>query len=54
MLHESTLSRNVKDCQYAVRGAIPLRGAEIQEQLSMGHDDLFSFKQTTPMNIGNP
>ena len=51
---ETTLSTNVKECQYAVRGAIPLRGAEIQAQLREGHGDLFNFKATTPMNIGNP
>jgi hypothetical protein len=28
-LREETLSNNVKECQYAVRGAIPMRGEEI-------------------------
>ena len=54
VLNEATLSRNVKECQYAVRGAIPLRGAEIDEQLRQGHGDLYNFEKLTPMNIGNP
>ena len=32
-LREETLSAEVKECQYAVRGAIPLRGEEISAVL---------------------
>ena len=30
-LRAETLSANVKECQYAVRGAIPQRGEEIKK-----------------------
>ena len=52
VLREDTLHANVKDCQYAVRGAIPLRGEEITKQIAAG--EKFPFKKTTPCNIGNP
>lgn len=54
VLRPDTLSANVKECQYAVRGAIPMRGEEIRAQLRQGHGDLYPFSKTTPMNIGNP
>jgi alanine transaminase len=53
VLTKETLSPNVKECQYAVRGAIPLRGEEIKKMLAAGSND-FDFKKTLPCNIGNP
>jgi len=47
----------VRDAEYAVRGKIPLRGEEISKILkSADHPDrsLYTFKQTTSLNIGNP
>jgi hypothetical protein len=35
-LTQETLSPNVKECQYAVRGAIPQRGEEIKKLLVAG------------------
>ena len=35
-LRQETLSANVKECQYAVRGAIPQRGEEIKKLLAAG------------------
>jgi hypothetical protein len=52
VLREDTLHSTVIDCQYAVRGAIPLRGAEINKALAAG--EKFPFTKTTPCNIGNP
>jgi len=49
-----TLSKNVKECQYAVRGAIPKRGEQIRRELMTGKAALHKFEKTTPMNIGNP
>ena len=51
-LSEETLSRNVKETSYAVRGAIPLRGAEIQRAMAAG--EKFPFDATYECNIGNP
>ena len=52
MLREETLDSSIKDCQYAVRGAIPARGAEISKLMAAGQ--AFPFKKMTPCNIGNP
>jgi hypothetical protein len=51
-LTEATLSNEVKDAKYAVRGAIPARGAEIAKELAEGKQ--YPFKKMTPCNIGNP
>jgi hypothetical protein len=40
-LREETLSAEVKECQYAVRGAIPLRGEEINTILQSGEKHSF-------------
>jgi len=53
-LRIETLSGNVKECQYAVRGAIPLRGEEIRKELLTGKASNYNFTKTTPCNIGNP
>jgi hypothetical protein len=49
----SSLSSNVLDAEYSVRGRIPIRGSEIQTDIKKGilHD---GFTQTTALNIGNP
>jgi|TARA_B110000285_G_C15081012_1_gene593488 alanine transaminase len=53
VLTKETLSPNVKECQYAVRGAIPLRGEEIKKMIAAGSTE-FEFEKTLPCNIGNP
>jgi alanine transaminase len=53
-LTQETLSPNVKECQYAVRGAIPQRGEEIKKLLQAGSSSEFDFEKTLPCNIGNP
>ena len=53
MLTEASLSENVKECSYAVRGAIPIKGEEINKRIK-GGDLSFPFDKITPMNIGNP
>ena len=53
VLREEALSHNVKECQYAVRGAIPLKGAAISARIKQG-DISFPFQKVVPMNIGNP
>lgn len=49
---EATISDAIKDCQYAVRGAIPIRGEAIERAIKGG--EKFPFPRTTPCNIGNP
>ena len=51
-LSKDTLSSNVLEAQYAVRGAIPQRGEAINVEIKQGKT--FPFPQTTPCNIGNP
>jgi alanine transaminase len=47
-----TLSEQVKNAEYAVRGKIPIRGGEIMEEIKKGQK--YPFEKTTPLNIGNP
>ena len=42
VLREEALSDRVKDCQYAVRGAIPLQGEQIKMRIK-GGDTSFPF-----------
>jgi len=52
VLTKETIHDNVIDCQYAVRGAIPIRGEAIEKEIKAGVK--FPFAKTTPCNIGNP
>ena len=52
VLTEASIANAVKDCQYAVRGAIPIRGEAIERAIKAG--EKFAFPRTTPCNIGNP
>ena len=52
VLREDSIHANIKDCQYAVRGAIPIRGEAIEKEIRAGAK--FPFAKTTPCNIGNP
>lgn len=52
-LRQETLSPNVKECQYAVRGAIPMRGEQIKKEIAKG-STAYKFDKMTPCNIGNP
>lgn len=49
----NSLSKPVLEANYAVRGAIPIRGAEIQKDLKAGKGS-YNFKETVSLNIGNP
>jgi alanine transaminase len=49
----NSLPNNVIKAEYAVRGAIPIRGAEIMKEIESGSTK-YPFKQTTQLNIGNP
>lgn len=42
------------EANYAVRGAIPIRGAEIQKDLTTGKSGNYNFTETVSLNIGNP
>jgi aspartate/methionine/tyrosine aminotransferase len=53
VLQKDTLSDQVKNTEYAVRGKIPLRGEEIQNDLRTGKGK-YNFTSTTSLNIGNP
>ena len=51
----NSLSKNVIQAEYAVRGQIPIRGEEIQRKIQKeGNKTKFEFEQTTALNIGNP
>lgn len=52
-LRASAIGQNVKDSEYAVRGAIPLKGEEFRKRMKEG-DTSFPFKKIVPLNIGNP
>jgi alanine transaminase len=47
------VGEHIRAAQYAVRGAIPIRGGEIATMLKKGQGN-FDFKETTYLNIGNP
>jgi len=51
-LRYSTLPQAIRDAEYAVRGKIVSRAAELQTQLDNG--DELPFKQLVMCNIGNP
>jgi alanine transaminase len=53
VLQKDTLSDQVKNTEYAVRGKIPLRGEEIQNEIKAGKGN-YNFTSTTSLNIGNP
>lgn len=50
---KDTIKENVKNCEYAVRGRIPLRGEQIMNEIKAGTKS-YPFDNTTSLNIGNP
>jgi len=50
----NSMSKQVIEANYAVRGAIPIRGAEIQKDLNTGNSGKYNFTETVSLNIGNP
>lgn len=52
MLTRETLSDNIINTEYAVRGKIPIRGEEIMNEIKKG--EKYPFERTTSLNIGNP
>lgn len=50
----NSLSKAVLEANYAVRGAIPIRGAEIQKDLKTAKPGKYNFTETVSLNIGNP
>lgn len=54
VLQKHTLSANIKNAEYAVRGKIPLRGEEIMNEIKSGKGSNHNFSSTTALNIGNP
>lgn len=53
MSASDSVNPNLQRAQYAVRGAIVQRAAEISEQLESGHDN-FNFDKILYCNVGNP
>ena len=51
-LTKETISPNVINAEYAVRGKIPMRGQEIMDEIKKGAK--YPFDKTTSLNIGNP
>ena len=52
VLREETISKNIKNFEYAVRGAIAIRAMEIERQIEKGTK--FPFEEIVHLNIGNP
>ncbi len=52
VLTKDTISERVTNTDFAVKGAIPLRGEEIQREIAGGQS--FPFPSTVSLNIGNP
>lgn len=50
----ANVGQHVKEAQYAVRGAIPIRGQEITMDLRTCEPEKYPFKETAFLNIGNP
>lgn len=48
-----SLNQSVLDAQYAVRGLVPIRAAEIKREIKNGSKK-YSFNDITECNIGNP
>jgi len=53
VLTKETISQDIINTEYAVRGAVPLRGEEIMRSLKKPNHG-FAFDKVSPMNIGNP
>jgi len=53
VLRENAISDNIKECEYAVRGAIPMMGDKMRKRIKNG-DQSFPFKKITALNVGNP
>eukprot|EP01083_Nonionella_stella_P206201 750184_1 len=55
VLTKSRIGQNVRDAQYAVRGAIVIRAGELQQELQdPNKSSSLPFKRVTMCNIGNP
>ena len=52
VLNINSLSSCVKNADYAVRGDVVLKAAELEQKLIAGHK--YPFKELTACNIGNP
>lgn len=48
------ISNGVKKAEYAVRGTIPMKAAQIAEQIRLGQGVSLPFDSLTELNIGNP
>ena len=53
VLTMETLGDNIKNCEYAVRGAIPIKAEQIKQDLLAGRGK-YPFDSITAFNIGNP
>lgn len=53
VLTKETINPHVVAAEYAVRGAIVIRGAQIKEEIAKGSKN-YSFTELTECNIGNP
>ena len=49
----SSMGKHIVEAQYAVRGAIPIRGAQIKQELA-ANPSAFAFDETVALNVGNP
>lgn len=49
-----SLNKGLLTAEYAVRGAIPMKAAQIAESIRLGKGDKLPFDSITELNIGNP
>jgi alanine transaminase len=53
VLTKESINQFIIKAEYAVRGAIAIRGEELRQELKMPNCKL-DFTEITPLNIGNP
>jgi alanine transaminase len=53
-LTKTNMNPAVLEAEYAVRGVVPLKAAEIEAEIKSNPNHKFPFKEMTYCNIGNP
>ena len=51
---KTNMNPNVLASEYAVRGAVPIKAAEIEAEIKNNPNHGYPFNQLTYCNIGNP
>lgn len=53
-LSKANMNPCVIEAEYAVRGAVPIKAAEIETEIKNNPNHTYPFKEMTYCNIGNP